>query len=49
MGFDEVWECLYDETRLGWSEKHLMLCENLVKGQPFFEKLWEMECNPKVN
>ena len=49
MEFDEVWNCLYEETKIGWSEKHLMLCENLVKGQPFFEKLWNMECDPKVN
>ncbi|MDD9786729.1 DUF3603 family protein, partial [Priestia megaterium] len=25
------------------------LCERLVKGQPFFEKLWEIEQEPKVN
>ncbi|MBS4198679.1 YjbA family protein [Bacillus sp. FJAT-49732] len=49
MDFDEVWNCLYDETKVGWSEKHLMLCENLIKGQPFFEKLWDMECDSKVN
>ncbi|MDD9786730.1 DUF3603 family protein, partial [Priestia megaterium] len=23
--------------------------ERLVKGQPFFEKLWEIEQEPKVN
>ncbi|HEY4553012.1 MAG TPA: YjbA family protein [Bacillaceae bacterium] len=49
MDFDEAWRCLYEETREGWTEKHSMLCENLVKGQPFFEKLWELECDPKVN
>ncbi|MEF7502489.1 MULTISPECIES: DUF3603 family protein, partial [Bacillus cereus group] len=29
--------------------KHEQLCERLVKGQPFFEKLWEMENEQKVN
>jgi hypothetical protein len=39
----------YEETKDGWTEKHSRLCENLIKGQPFFEKLWEMENRPKVN
>lgn len=43
MAFDEVWNHLYNETKKGWSDKHLMLCENMVKGQPFFEKLLEIE------
>lgn len=49
MDFDEVWNCLYEEAKQGWTNKHIMLCENLVKGQPFFEKLWEIECKSKVN
>ncbi len=49
MNFHEVWEHLYSEARHGWSQKHVQLCENLIKGQPFFEKLWEMEHEPKVN
>ncbi|GIN74087.1 UPF0736 protein [Bacillus sp. J14TS2] len=49
MPFEEVWECLYEETKVGWSSKHLKLCENMIKGQPFFEKLWEMESDSKVN
>ncbi|WP_078548090.1 YjbA family protein [Litchfieldia alkalitelluris] len=47
--FDEIWEQLYHETRVGWTSKHEILCENLIKGQPFFEKLWEIEHEPKVN
>lgn len=43
LDFEDAWQELYEETRDGWSDKHLHLCENLVKGQPFFEKLWEME------
>ncbi|MCP3742185.1 YjbA family protein [Rossellomorea sp. BNER] len=49
LPFEDVWQKLYDETKLGWSDKHLVLCERLIKGQPFFEKLWELEHRPKVN
>ncbi|WP_027408928.1 YjbA family protein [Anoxybacteroides tepidamans] len=49
MPFEEAWQCLYEETKYGWSEKHVQLCEKMIKGQPFFEKLWEMEQEPKVN
>ncbi|TYS65703.1 DUF3603 family protein [Sutcliffiella horikoshii] len=49
MSFEEVWSQLLEETREGWSEKHQTFCEHLVKGQPFFEKLWELEQHPKVN
>jgi hypothetical protein len=47
--FDEVWRKLYNETLNGWSPKHIQLCEHLIKGQPFFEKLWDMEHESKVN
>ncbi|OIK11211.1 YjbA family protein [Bacillus sp. MUM 13] len=43
MNFDHAWLGLYEEMKDGWTDKHLNICENLVKGQPFFEKLWEME------
>ncbi|WP_339149632.1 MULTISPECIES: YjbA family protein [unclassified Sutcliffiella] len=49
MSFEEVWSQLIEEIRDGWSEKHQDFCEHLVKGQPFFEKLWELEQHPKVN
>ncbi|MGD6833834.1 YjbA family protein [Sutcliffiella halmapala] len=49
MSFEEVWTQLFEETRDGWSLKHQLFCESLVKGQPFFEKLWELEQHPKVN
>lgn len=49
MSFEEAWNGLYEEAKYGWSERHAHLCERLVKGQPFFEKLWEMEQEPKVN
>lgn len=49
MNFEEAWYELFDESKYGWSSKHEKFCENLIKGQPFFEKLWEMEHGPKVN
>lgn len=49
LDFDKIWQELYEEIKLGWTSKHSNFCENLIKGQPFFEKLWEMEHGPKVN
>ena len=49
LSFEEAWNRLYEETKYGWSEKHHSYCEKIIKGQPFFEKLWEMEHGPKVN
>lgn len=49
FGFNEAWEQLYAAVESGWTEKHESFCENLIKGQPFFEKLWEMEQDAKVN
>lgn len=49
LNFEEAWSQLFEESKYGWSAKHENFCENLIKGQPFFEKLWEMEHGPKVN
>jgi len=49
LDFEEAWEQLFEEAKYGWSKRHETFCENLIKGQPFFEKLWEMEHGPKVN
>ncbi|RDI47773.1 YjbA family protein [Falsibacillus pallidus] len=49
MSFEEIWTGLFEDMKHGWSEKHLYFCENLIKGQPFFEKLWEVENGPRVN
>jgi hypothetical protein len=49
LEFEEAWDQLYEETKYGWTSKHHKFCENIIKGQPFFEKLWEMEHGPKVN
>lgn len=49
MSFEKAWNYLYDEVKHGWSERHEHLCEGLIKGQPFFERLWDMEKGAKVN
>ncbi|MFD0829101.1 YjbA family protein [Neobacillus sp. M.A.Huq-85] len=49
MNVEDVWEQLFEETKYGWGKRHVTFCENIIKGQPFFEKLWEMEHGPKVN
>ncbi|MFE8696370.1 YjbA family protein [Cytobacillus sp. FJAT-53684] len=49
MEFNEAWLQLFEQSKYGWTSKHEQFCENLIKGQPFFEKLWEMEHGPKVN
>ncbi|MGN1401506.1 MAG: YjbA family protein [Bacillus sp. (in: firmicutes)] len=43
LAFEDAWIELFDEAKSGWSIKHELLCERLIKGQPFLEKLWEME------
>ncbi|WP_407272385.1 YjbA family protein [Radiobacillus sp. PE A8.2] len=45
MDFEEAWHELYQGVLTGWSNAHEELCEKLVKGQPFFEKMWEVETN----
>lgn len=49
LDFDNIWGKLYMEIQDGWSDKHKQLCERLVRGQPFFERLWDIEHETKVN
>ena len=43
LDFENAWSELYSEAKSGWSFKHELLCERIIRGQPFFEKLWEIE------
>lgn len=43
LDFEIAWSELYSEAKSGWSFKHELLCERIIRGQPFFEKLWEIE------
>lgn len=48
MDPDEAFNQMVTDMKKGWSEKHEGLCERMIKGQPYFEKIWEMEHGPKV-
>ncbi|UTR11127.1 YjbA family protein [Evansella sp. LMS18] len=43
MELKEAWHGLYGEIKNGWSKKHEEYCYTMIKGQPFFEKLWELQ------
>ncbi|MDQ0298818.1 hypothetical protein J2S78_001238 [Salibacterium salarium] len=43
-----IWQQLYEEVKLGWSPAHYELCKKMIKGQPFFEKLWNMQHEEEV-
>ncbi|WP_017185423.1 DUF3603 family protein [Alkalibacillus haloalkaliphilus] len=47
MTFEEGFELLINEACEGWSIQHEEMCEKMAKGQPFFERLWEMEQQKK--
>ena len=47
--FETAWNELFEEMKEGWGQKHIQLCEKMVKGHTFFEKRWEVEQKPKVN
>ncbi|WP_077614806.1 DUF3603 family protein [Caenibacillus caldisaponilyticus] len=49
LSFGEAWERLFNAVKAGWSDKHYDLCERIIKGQPYFEKIWELENGAKVN
>jgi hypothetical protein len=49
LDFQEAWDRLFDSIKEGWSDRHQDLCERLIKGQPYFEKIWELEHVSKVN
>lgn len=49
MDFEEAWNNLYQEIKNGWSDRHHDMCARLVKGQPYFEKIWELEHGQHVN
>lgn len=49
LSFENAWQRLYDEIKQGWSKRHYAICERMIKGQPYFEKIWELEHGAKVN
>lgn len=49
MDEKKVWQALYNGVKEGWSTNHEELGTKLIRGQPFLEKMWEMEQNQKQN
>lgn len=49
MDEEEVWNALYNGVKYGWSKRQEELCEKMVKGQAFLEKMWNMEQNEEEN
>lgn len=49
MNEDTVWDALYEGVKQGWSQNHAELCGKLIKGQPFLEKMYELENTPEKN
>lgn len=49
MDEDEVWQALYYSVKKGWSKLHEELAEKLMRGQPFLEKMWELEQDHEQN
>lgn len=43
QSIEKLWQSLYEDIRDGWSEAHAQLCRQLIKGQPYLEKMWEKE------
>lgn len=42
LSFSCAWRQLYQGIYLGWSLKHEMFCKEMIKGQPFFEQMWDL-------
>ncbi|MCP3031987.1 YjbA family protein [Halobacillus sp. A1] len=40
---ESAWHRLYYGAIEGWSQQHEDLCGKLIKGQPFFETMWQSE------
>lgn len=49
MDKETVWQALYQDVKIGWSKKHEDLTGKLIKGQPFLEKMWELENQQNVS
>ncbi len=47
--FQKAWEELFNDAKLGWSDKHYQISEKMIKGQEYYEKLWDLEHGTAVN
>ncbi|TGA97102.1 DUF3603 family protein [Sporolactobacillus shoreae] len=48
MSAEDAFCDLVEGMKHGWSERHADICERMIRGQSYFEKLWELEHVPKV-
>ncbi|SDI00416.1 Protein of unknown function [Alteribacillus persepolensis] len=45
---ESAWQRLYQEVKHDWSDAHYELCKKMIKGQPFFEKIWNLHHEEEV-
>ncbi|ENH96175.1 hypothetical protein J416_12227 [Gracilibacillus halophilus YIM-C55.5] len=43
MDFNEAWTTLYNDLLNGWSTRHENFCRQIIKGQTYYENIWERE------
>lgn len=43
LTYDGMFVEIYGDVCNGWSKKHEEYCETMIKGRPYYEKLWELE------
>ncbi|MFD2705072.1 DUF3603 family protein [Salibacterium lacus] len=48
MNKETMWQQFFDQVKDGWSVHHYELCRKMIKGHPFFEKLWNMQHEEEV-
>ncbi|MFT8871710.1 MAG: DUF3603 family protein [Sporolactobacillus sp.] len=48
LSSEAAWQAIAGDIVNGWSARHADVCERLIKGQPYFEQLWEAEHPSKV-
>jgi Protein of unknown function (DUF3603). len=48
MDPEQAFSDMVADMKQGWSDKHEGICERMIKGHPYFEKIWELEHGPKV-
>ena len=41
LSFQKAWDRLYQHIYHGWTIKHEQFCQQMIKGQPLFEQLWD--------
>ncbi|MDA3129165.1 DUF3603 family protein [Aliibacillus thermotolerans] len=45
---ETAWQKLYEDVKEGWTPSHYELCKKMIKGQPFYEKIWNLHHEEEV-